>query len=246
MRTLITVSILLCVFLAGCGAGSRQTQHRGPGTAFAPVRAPFRINATLTSKLPDRYLVRSGPLETYRAYRVNERFRSKLITYVAAKSAGTSADTLDLVVTIEDLTTGYKQIGASLTDPSPNALAFVTRGDLVASASPFLAADAPGFLVSSGLDIWRGEGDTTLPQEVTKTATLTLAAEVRMRETVVRIRTFSLASTDTWHRDFDWELRAWVYDYTQVFHDVFAKGLVRIDEMIDEVVREPHAPGGDS
>lgn len=209
--------LALAIFLSGAAAAAPA----------ASVPAPVRVETRLTSALPDPYYVLTGPVETYRAYRLERRF-GRLLQEYADRKSGPGSPPLLVTVHLESLTTGYHQIGGRPGDRRYRAARPGTReGVLLASAAGPESSFA--FLGRfGGLD--RDGGDLSIPYEITKRAVLTAAVAVSSagqslaRETVTQ----EAVEVVSWE-----EYDRWAYDYDRVFEAAFRKILAEADRLVD-------------
>lgn len=201
----------------------------GPAPRADALRpAPMPVEARLTSALPDPYYVLTGPVETYRGYRLERRFGRLLEAYARRKS-GAGSPPLILTVHLEALTTGYHQIGGRQRDRRFRAEVSPTGPRLLLAS-----AGGPEGCVSrlggfGGLE--RDDGGPSIPYEITKRAALTAAVAVAdgghtlARETVTR----EAVEVVSWE-DHD----RWAYDYGGVLEAAFRMVLAQADRLVDD------------
>ncbi len=214
--------------LAGCAGIAVPPGLRGePSHAVRPGEAVLSIR--LQSDVADPYYVLTGPAETYRAYRVTERFRRHLEGYAAQKSAA-EGPRLELSVTLESLSTGYQQIGGA--DRGGKGRLARLSGKMpvqVAAAGPWARLGILGRF--SGLE---GDGgDLSIPYEITKRATLTARVEVSSAGRTLARETVTVQGEEI----IRWEnYDAWAYDYARVFEAAFRKLIAEVDGLVDRAV----------
>jgi hypothetical protein len=192
-----------------------------------------KVEVRFSSAIADPYYVLSGPVESYESFHFNGMFRGALERYAAAKS-GPGEGLVKLVVHLERLSTGYRQLGAGL-PPAGAPLARAGRLQL-ASAD----AGAPLGLISQFRD---DGGDWSFPEEITKSAALGFAVEVQSAGSAPSRESLSVSAdvTVTWD-DLDpwgpqWSAKA--YAYGPVLEAVTRNAIRRIDALLEGVVRSP-------
>jgi len=196
-----------------------------------------RVDVQFTSGVADPYYVLSGPAESYRAFRFNAMFREALNRYAAAKS-GSGGGAITLLVHLDTLTTGYRQLGAGVVPEGP---AFALGGPVRLAAAGLQVARGPGARLSHFRE---GDGDLSVPAEITKSAALGFSAELRAADRAVNREalTASAEVTMTWD---DWDpwgrsgWNPWAYDYGPVLEALTWDAMARIDGFVDAALRTP-------
>lgn len=220
-RAVAGAAVALWVALVPGGAAAQ---------ADAVLPAPVPVEARLTSALSDPYYVLTGPVETYRGYRLERRFGRLLESYARRKS-GTGSSPLVLTVHLESLTTGYHQIGGRDRERRYRTALPRTGPELLLAS----ASGPEGSLVRlrrfGGRD--RDNGGPSIPYEITKRAVLTAVVAVATagdslaRDTVTR-EAVEVISWDDYDR--------WAYDYGRVLEGAFMKVLAEADRLVDDAV----------
>jgi hypothetical protein len=204
----------------------------GAARADAVLPAPVPVETRLTSALRDPYYVLTGPVETYRGYRLERRF-GRLLDEYAGRKSGAGGPPLLLTVHLESLTTGYHQIGGRQRERRYRAALPGTRPPLLLASAGGPEGSLVGLRRFGGLD--RDDGGPSIPYEITKRATLTAVVAVAdrgdtlVRETVTR----EAVEVVSWE-DYD----RWAYDYGGVLEEAFRKVLAEADRLVDEAVAQ--------
>lgn len=84
----------------------------GPAASAALWPAPLAVTLDFASRVPDPYYVLSGPIETYRAYPVNDRLAEAFQEYAQRKSGALEEQGV-LHVRVEQLSTRFRAIGSA-------------------------------------------------------------------------------------------------------------------------------------
>ncbi len=186
--------------VAGCASAPQKK-------TVSPI--PYRVQLAFESELPDPFPVTAGPISSYRRVRFNDRARSALQAYAAAKSAPDARQTLELAVRLTGLETRYDQLGARGPRPEPVQVAMLGRGPL-------------GFMA------WEG-GQQSLPDEIHKTAVLTAAVRIAApgRDAVDQTVTVERTEVLRWE-----EYDGSEYDYRPVLDRVVADLVGRVDALV--------------
>ncbi|MEW6489042.1 MAG: hypothetical protein AB1578_14140 [Thermodesulfobacteriota bacterium] len=221
-------------FRAVAGAAAALWMALVPGGAAAQadavLPAPVPVEARLTSALSDPYYVLTGPVETYRGYRLERRFGRLLEAYARRKS-GAGSPPLVLTVHLESLTTGYHQIGRRDRERRYRAALPRTSPELLLASAGGPEGSLARLRRFGGLD--RDGGDLSIPYEITKRAVLTAVVAVTSggdtlaRETVTR----EAVEVISWE-DYD----RWAYDYGGVLEGAFRQVLAEADRLVDDAV----------
>lgn len=191
-------------------------------------RVPYRIELRFTSRLGDPYRIMSGPAETYRQVRFNERLRSRLERYVIAKSDPGSPEVATLAVALDSLSTTYDQIG-EVTEPGRVRVALL--GSL---ARVVPSSYGQRSILHASEDLLEEEDhDSSLPQEITKGARLALTVEVRAGQKG-ESQSLVAEASHTWERD--WDASIWAYDYSGVLDAVAERAVAEVDAVVDRVL----------
>lgn len=179
-------------------------------------KAPFKLLVHFSSELPDPYYVTSGPFQSYQRFAVNDSFQRRLRAYAAAKSDPLASQALELSVHLISLQTSYDRLGSL-----PGSKGF--SGVLMAGAG------------------WRGGGPVAdldsfdrdpfddLPEQITKTATLSAAVgiswpgQAEIRDTVVG------RSVEVLER---WDMGLGMYDYAPLIAEAQIATLREIDQLL--------------
>ncbi len=211
--------------LAGC-AGVPYGRGAAVETGAEVQRAPVAVAGRVASSLPERYYVLSGPAETYRSYRVTERFQGLFAEYVARKT-GAGSPGVEVAVSLDELTTGYREVGG--VEPAREgrfAGGTGSAGVQVASAAPVASL---GLLGRFG-DLDRDRGDLSIPYEITKKAALSATVEVTAQGRSLAREPVKAEAVEV----IPWEeYDSWAYDYTAVLDAAMRRLLVEVDRVVD-------------
>lgn len=236
MKTRMLVAMGVAGWLLGAVPGAWAYGTNQIPESPAVERLGGKVAVQFSSAVADPYYVLSGPVESYEAFRFNAMFREALGRYAAAKS-GPGEEEVTLVVHLEALTTGYRQLGAGIPHQG---------GDW--------AAAGPIQLAAAGREVARGPfrsaahfdedgGDWSFPAEVTKSAALRFSAELRAAGIPAARESLSAHAelTVTWD-DWDpwgpqWALRA--YEYGPVLQGVIRDAMARIDGFVAGSIKTP-------
>ncbi|MFU8856794.1 MAG: hypothetical protein ACNA8S_07270 [Deferrisomatales bacterium] len=211
---------------AGCAGVVAPPAHRGQ-IGQAVQRGAAVVSVQLRSSVADPYYVLSGPSETYRAYRLTERFSRHLEAYAARKSAP-EGPTIDVTVTLESVSTDYRQIGGVEREAGRGlAGAPLHQSVRVAAAGTVAVLRLPSLLTGRE---WDG-GGLSIPYEITKRARLAALVEVSSSGRSLARETVNAEAEEivSWE-DHD----AWAYDYSAVFEALFRKVVAEVDRIVDQ------------
>ncbi len=203
---------ILAFFATALAGGCAALPARPPVEARGGVeRAGAPVRVKVGSEIPNPYTVFSGPVETYRKYRFNEKAAARFEVYGRDKS-GTGGEAIDIVVTLRSLDTGYREVG----------MGEGARGVQVA----FAGSRFPGALGRIAGD----ESDFYIPNEIHRSATLSGLVEVRRGGSVLARKEFAaeVANIVYWE-----DYSRWVYDYTDVFAALLEEAVTQVDRIVD-------------
>ncbi len=200
VRTAMGGWVLAALILGGCAAAP-------PKEAVVPV--PYRVQLAFGSEIPDPFPVTAGPISSYRRVRFNDRARSALAAYAAAKSAPDARQTLELAVRLTGLETRYDQLGARAPRAEPVQVAMLGLGRLA-------------------FEGWEG-GQQSLPEEIHKTAVLTASVRISApgRDAVDQTVTVERTEVLRWE-----EYDGSEYDFRSVLDRVVADLVGRVDALV--------------
>ncbi|MBI5015451.1 MAG: hypothetical protein HZB55_08155 [Deltaproteobacteria bacterium] len=202
--------IVLATVLAGLVLGCAAAPTRAPPTAPRPARSGYPLAIQFTSAVPDDYEVLSGPTETYRRLRINDRLRRLLDAYGREKSDASSPKRAELLVHLDRVTTGYRQIGFRRSPPAP-----------------------VGRVVPASFDDDVFRDDDRRPEEITKTASVALTVEVRSEGRTLLREPIQVDVTETTKRE---DIDLWTYDYSGLIDQALGKALERLDALVDQAL----------
>lgn len=208
MRRKDAISLLsVAALLVGCAVAQRGPTEGTQG----PRRAGYRVAVEFTSGVPDRYEVLSGPMETYRTLAINDRLRALLAGYTRDKSDEASGRSAQVLVHLERVSTAYRQLGQR--SPPPGSVRVV----------PASFGDREAF----------DRDDDSRPEEIRKTASVMLTAEVRVDgRTLLREPVAAEVTEVTQREDID----AWAYDYTSVVDAALREAVAAVDALVDRAL----------
>ncbi len=213
MKRSIHLLLTVGVLLGACSLPGVE----GPAAPPAIVQLPYRLNLEMTSKIPDPYYVLAGPSESYRRYPFNAWAEKALRQSLAASSGSPSQPQVTVEVQLDQLRTGYFEIGGGPTRSAPIYAGLAGRGLL------------------SGDDM--DDDGRAIPSEIHKSIQLTGALEIRKEGQLLTRRDLTVAEEEVvlW-TDFD----AWSYDYGNLLKAVIDK----LNRQIDAELVKVLAAGG--
>ena len=168
----------------------------------SPARTPFDLTLEYTSELNDPYYVTSGPAESYARYPISAQFRALIERQTAALSTPGSPRRATLSVRVTTLTTRYDQLGAA---PTPHPPTGPRYGSM---------QQHPTVVPATFLAEYQMDGNSNIPEEIRKGATLTAAVELHGDGFAPVQQTVRAVHDDVIVR---WDYSPlWAYNYTEV------------------------------
>ncbi|MBI5443003.1 MAG: hypothetical protein HY900_17535 [Deltaproteobacteria bacterium] len=217
------VAILVAAVVAGCA----PLPGRSPAPLAASARLPYRVSLEVTSALPDAYYVMSGPGLSYERFRFNDQLRVALSEYVGRTADPASARAAVLAVHIESLRTGYVEEGRYEPGPSRGRTRFASgRADEAQGMGGVVPAAAMG-------------EDSHIPTKITKSARLTVTAELREPEGAQRRETFTEEVSEVILRR---QHNPWVYGYSELLEELIRRTVARLDAFLSGRPVRPTSP----
>ncbi|MHB8765639.1 MAG: hypothetical protein ACYDA8_15075 [Deferrisomatales bacterium] len=198
---------VLSLTLAACAAAVPP--------APAPEPVPYRLELRFESRVPEPYPVLSGPAESYERLPVNGRLAGLLAQRLAARSAPGATEAAEVAVTLREVSTSYRALGAA--EP--------TGDDRLAALGRPPHTTVAEFLL--------GEGDSWAPAEIHKGVWVRLRATVRAGGAVRGEKEIEAEARETVLRqDFD----RWAYDYGPLVDRALAAAADGVDALVTEAL----------
>lgn len=222
-RGLIALTLFALVTgLTGCASSSSERSI----SVSSDSQLPVKLVPAFSSQAPDRYMVNSGPSETYKPYAVNDWFKNALNEYAKIRTGGDEEVIVEVLVL--EITTDYRSVGSMRVDPPATR-----HGGL---DSPY----TPQVENASTMILGRGaRSRLSVPTEVWKTARFDIEVTIKKGDQVLAQKKMNIEYTDHMDMRFDKHHMAWLYDYTEAFLEAIATSLDRIGEMLEETVGAP-------
>lgn len=218
------VGIIAIATIASFVAGCATTPSKGSMAVESTTQLPVKLEPSFSSKEPDRYMVNSGPSQTYKPYSVNDWFKNSLSDYTKIRSGGEEVITVG--VEIIEITTDYRSVGGTLVTPPKTHY-----GTVPPSFTPQVQNAST---LASG-----GGNPLSVPTEVWKTVRLSFHVTIKEGENLLAEKKLTVEHIDHFDIRFDKQNMAWMYDYTEAFLEAIATALDRIGELLDETVGSP-------
>ncbi|MCF6178012.1 MAG: hypothetical protein L3J63_01295 [Geopsychrobacter sp.] len=216
LKSFLMLTMILVLF----GCSRPYSLSRLP----SPTVVPYQLTLDFSSTLNDLYYIFSGPAFTYDRFPVNARLSALLRGQTGQQSSPTASNPVVLKIRIEQLTTGFEEIGFNPVE---------------GSVFPVMAKLTPGsgqFLLASGID--GTGGDFPLPEATHKSANMKVLLQLERAGQLLAEKTLDVAYTEShyWYDEDSVLVDYYRYSYAPVLDEIYRKVLAETGDFVAQVL----------